>query len=350
MLDEIVCHIGMHKTGSSSIQATLNGYDDGKTFYVDIGEKNHGIGIYTLFSKKYLEYKFWTRRGYGENKINKIKSEYLRDLTSELERPRSRAIISGEDISWLSPDEAKDMVSFFLNYAKTVTVVCYLRDPRSFVASSLQERIKIGMTEFPQKINPKYRFRLEKFLNLNDLIKLVVRKFERDSLIGGSVVTDFCSIAKIEAQSVKELNKNSTLSLSALSLLYLFNRTCPVYHGDEVLLKAKKRLIKELRQKYREWPKIKDSDVAGMVVTSDLNFLDKSFGVKFESSSKSSKISSIDGEKPFIENIPNEVSDNLLDLLRKHGVEGVFLTPEKAINRLYMHFVYLESFSKYRSK
>lgn len=350
MLDEIVCHIGMHKTGSSSIQATLNGYDDGETFYVDIGEKNHGIGIYTLFSKKYLEYKFWTRRGYSKQKIDQIKSGYLRKLTSELERPGSRAVISGEDISWLSPDEAKNMVSFFLNYSKKVTVVCYIRDPKSFVASSLQERIKIGMTEFPKKINPKYRFRLEKFLNLDDLIDLVVRKFERDSLIGGSVVTDFCSIAKIKVQSVKELNKNSTLPLAALSLLYLFNRTCPVYHGDEVLLKAKKRMIKELRQKYREWPKIKDADVAGMAVTSDLYFLDKSFGIKFESSSKFSEISSIDGNKPLIENIPDEVNDNLLDLLKKHNVEGVFSTPEKAINRLYMHCVYLEGVSKYRSK
>ena len=49
---EIIIHIGMHKTGSSSIQQTLHKYMNDKRFtYVDLGHANHSRQISSLFEK-----------------------------------------------------------------------------------------------------------------------------------------------------------------------------------------------------------------------------------------------------------------------------------------------------------
>ncbi|MGQ0335414.1 hypothetical protein [Halomonas elongata] len=344
MLDEIICHIGMHKTGSSSIQATLNGYDDGEVFYVNLGEANHGIGVYTLFSDKFLSYKFWTRRGYGEEKIRGIRSAYEKKLKSELGKDRKTAIVSGEDISWLSSSDTKKMVSFFGEYANKITVVCYLRDPISFVASSLQERIKIGIKEIPDKVNPQYKFRLQKFLNTTPCVKLVVRRFERDSLVGGSVVDDFLSLSGVSVEEVEEVNRNSTLSLSALQLLYLFNRTCPVFFGDEILLRARKRLIKELRQKFKGGEKAKREDVSGLVFLDDLPFVKDNFDIEYEDLViNGCNADEERGKGEVFEELSDEADKGLSDILKKYNIHGKFSTPESRINRLYMHFVSIES-------
>lgn len=34
-MTQVILHIGMHKTGSSSIQETLAGFDDGRTYSVN---------------------------------------------------------------------------------------------------------------------------------------------------------------------------------------------------------------------------------------------------------------------------------------------------------------------------
>ena len=46
-----IIHIGMHKTGSTSIQRSLQGYRDDRFQYARLGKTaNHSLAMYSLFA------------------------------------------------------------------------------------------------------------------------------------------------------------------------------------------------------------------------------------------------------------------------------------------------------------
>ena len=60
MVDEVLIHIGMHKTGSTSIQASIKDYNDGVSAYASLGDENHSVLIYTGFDANYQSYGYWS--------------------------------------------------------------------------------------------------------------------------------------------------------------------------------------------------------------------------------------------------------------------------------------------------
>ncbi len=50
-MSKCIIHIGMHKTGSTSIQKSLDGFHDQEFFYAHLGNTpNHSLAIFSLFS------------------------------------------------------------------------------------------------------------------------------------------------------------------------------------------------------------------------------------------------------------------------------------------------------------
>ena len=82
-MDEVILHIGMHKTGSTSIQLSLNGYDDGETIYANLENINHAFPIYTIFSANRYDY-HWKNLGFNLSEIDSKKEKYLNLLIGEL--------------------------------------------------------------------------------------------------------------------------------------------------------------------------------------------------------------------------------------------------------------------------
>jgi hypothetical protein len=100
---DCIIHIGLHKTGSSSIQNSLRAYDDGKAFYARLGNPNHSVAFRTLFASDYLDYHVWKRKGYSKEEIEERKTAYNKAMIQQLSRnDRSRIIFSGEGISNLN--------------------------------------------------------------------------------------------------------------------------------------------------------------------------------------------------------------------------------------------------------
>ena len=60
---KLFLHIGMHKTGSSSIQFSLNGFENESIRYAKLGFENHSVPIYTAFSEDYLIIIFGNDKG-----------------------------------------------------------------------------------------------------------------------------------------------------------------------------------------------------------------------------------------------------------------------------------------------
>ncbi len=46
-----IIHIGIHKTGSTSIQESLQGFYNDIFYYANLGPSNHSEPIYCLFSE-----------------------------------------------------------------------------------------------------------------------------------------------------------------------------------------------------------------------------------------------------------------------------------------------------------
>ena len=47
-MQEVILHIGVHKTGTSSIQNALHRFDDGGTFYAQLGNNNHSAVMHAI--------------------------------------------------------------------------------------------------------------------------------------------------------------------------------------------------------------------------------------------------------------------------------------------------------------
>src|SRR5689334_22540831 len=108
-VDEVILHVGLHKTGTSSIQETLfseknNQLLEKKDYiYPKSWYSNHSIPIYSAFCDDPEGYYENSRKGYSIAEIKTINEQYFEGLETELaEREQSKLIISGEDISLLS--------------------------------------------------------------------------------------------------------------------------------------------------------------------------------------------------------------------------------------------------------
>ncbi|MCQ3828320.1 hypothetical protein HXX02_02565 [Microbulbifer elongatus] len=155
MYDELVLHLGFHKTGSTSIQKTCfkngrvladNGWVyprlklSGKSF------SNHSRFLFSLFSESSDSYLPNVKDG---RPLGVINAEIAKSVSSGVAEGRSvgkKLLISGEDISRLSSKELLKLRSFAESHARAVRVLVYVRPPWSYFNSAVQQRVKAGKT------------------------------------------------------------------------------------------------------------------------------------------------------------------------------------------------------------
>ena len=111
-----IIHVGMHKTGTTSIQQSLNGYSDDEFYYARLGQgANHSLPMFSLFSPAPEEYRI--------HRANGIRGKRLKDhidlLRLDLERSITEAngrsmIISGEAIARLPKQALIELKKYLL--------------------------------------------------------------------------------------------------------------------------------------------------------------------------------------------------------------------------------------------
>ena len=144
-MSEVILHVGTHKTGSTSIQKTLNEYS------VSLEES----GIISPKNSRYLDfYRAFTDHPesfhhYYRNWDNKAKSDKCRNVIKKTLTKGKDAtyIFSSEDISLLSEDALSRLNDFLLDDCgcSKVRVICYMRNPLDYLNSSIQEFVKQGL-------------------------------------------------------------------------------------------------------------------------------------------------------------------------------------------------------------
>jgi hypothetical protein len=153
MEKKLYLHLGLHKTSSSSFQATCKANasflsDQGityplfkckQTFREDIS--NHSLPIFSLFSGKAAKYHINIRRGITD--VAAANAEYMSQLDQIL-ASSEKVILSGEDIGVLNDRGLNRLKASVLKHNYSIIPFALVRDPYNFMNSAYQQMIKSG--------------------------------------------------------------------------------------------------------------------------------------------------------------------------------------------------------------
>jgi len=334
-MNEVILHIGMHKTGTTSIQKSLSGFDDGKTIYANLGPENHSFAIYTIFSAQRYNY-HWKSMGFNSNSIDLKKENFLNLLIEELTRTdRKRIIISGEDIAELTCQEKKDLISFLKKYCHKIKVICYVRPPQSYAYSAFCEVIKDG--NIVKKIPLRFKEKLQAFVD-DKFIDLDVRVFAKEKLLNGDVVDDFCKSLNLNISAIKKITSNVSFSESALKLIYTFLSNNPCIKGDEITFTSNKQFLKKISDLYSDGPKIKEEYFSCLVDWEETSYLRDNFGIKFEDKD-SFKKKSFKQLHNYLSSLDDIDISKIDEELAKRKIFGNFIDVNAKLNRLFYEYI-----------
>lgn len=322
----------MHKAGSSAIQYALDGYDDGENFYADIGDRNHSAPIYTAFSGRAETYAHLLRQGLSSAEIAELREQAITAITTALSRTdRRQVIFSGEDINRLGHAGAKRLVDFLSDRCSEIVAVIYVREPLDYAVSSFQQSVKAGLDFIPDSCPPRYRSRIQPFIEQLGAQNVHVRNYSMFPISTGGVVADFAQLCGLNSLPSKPIHANRSISSTALKLLFLFNRTNPVSTGDATLMRARELLIKALVYLTSEDPPIPKQLFASLADYSDVDWLMRECGVKFEQAQLPSTAVEL-----WLDAIPESACHSLKTLLAVNGVRGNYeKRAEALISRLF---------------
>jgi len=244
-MSRLVIHIGMPKTGSSSIQETLfakGGH--GPFVYADLGAANQGGMLRSCFSAD--PYAWPGHRAVGRSRTDvEAFNQHVEELLQAIKSRGGQQVISGEDIFHLDEAALQRLRVSFAEGFETIDVIGYVRPPAGFMASAFAELVKnrdqsrLDM----HKLWPRYRAKLEKFDRVFGKEHVTLRAFLPRSLVDGDVVQDFCHYlgAPIEAAEIHRANES--LSLEATAVLFAYRRHGPCYQSYKGKAADNNRLI-----------------------------------------------------------------------------------------------------------
>lgn len=218
-------HIGMHRTGSTSIQKSLAAARGQPGWmYCSIDGKSNQSGAFTcMFSTNPEKYHSFQRKGLHAAEVLAQRKEYRGRLAALLESaPAEHVVISGESIGALDYAGASDLAAFLSHRFDTLRAVAYVRPPRGFMESALNQRIKTGsMVDFDlSRTWLNYRKRFQKFDEIFGRDNVDLWKYSPRDFVDGCVVLDFCAHVGIPAPPAVNREANRRLSREALGILY----------------------------------------------------------------------------------------------------------------------------------
>ena len=232
-----ILHVGMPKTGTSSIQASLYfGLEDPRFRLVNLGHPNGSLFIEPIFRDRPEEFWLHRAKGLSPERLRRMRPRLEARLRGSLRHVRdasATAIISAESLWWQSRGELERLRDFLASEGFEARVLAYVRPHRSFLESSFQQTLRFdgkairparhagGRWDLPV---PDLKVRLGQLESAFGRDRITVRAFRRSSLEGGCVVRDFCRTLGIDLASASIERVNESLSGDAVRMLHCYNR------------------------------------------------------------------------------------------------------------------------------
>jgi hypothetical protein len=240
--DTLFLHIGVPKTGTSSIQ---------ETFFRNIETlKQHGISYFPymanhsapmawLFSHTRDQQYGTLKKRLSSSELESLRKEVSEALKSFLRDTRFQSkIISAEGVTSFTKEEVESLRKYIdaATYCQT-KVIAYVRNYYELLASQVQERVRNGavLHEIEAEIlagggfpicGPRIRKFQQAFGRENVIIRVLDRRLSRE----GDVIADFCdTIGAPEVfDALSKVRVNMSISAESVRLISKYNELFPV--------------------------------------------------------------------------------------------------------------------------
>ncbi len=241
-LHEIILHVGLPKTGTTSIQETLFLHDN-NVFLIEQGylypecwPVNHSLAIYSAFCDHPDKYELNIYQGLNQDEIKVANKNYLDTLVSwTKEIPHKKLIISGEDISSLT-DNNLFLLRQYLESLYTpkpiIKVFLYVRNPVDWAESGIQELMKYNQTKqdainyYKNILNNHLSSTLDKLINIFGREYVKITSFEKAITHNHGIVGHFLmsiGFNKNHLSNIKYIKSNERISQIALDIIVYIN-------------------------------------------------------------------------------------------------------------------------------
>jgi len=257
---KLILHIGMHKTGTSSIQETLGKSREfllkNNIWYPSLEEVNHTVNFTPIFSNdplkditfKAKEITTLEQAKKEQNALKRMWIEEFRKVTCDT------VIMSAEGCSMLLEPRVREMKEFLDRFFDDYLILMYVRDPRSYFISSFQQMLKHSDVSFEnfsfRKPNKLYTRRLVPYINVFGRDKIVVRPFSQAAFKNGDLIDDFFDSVglHIDTSKLHKIRTNESLGYNTTVLLSELNKRYPgfingKYNPDRGLAKNIGKII-----------------------------------------------------------------------------------------------------------
>ena len=243
-MGRIILHIGMHKTGSSSIQESLSrNLRDPRFRYIRMHQgPNHTGPLKMIFLNDPKSHDKFLKRGLTESDIETKSRTFEKRLRDQLSADSIISILSAEGLLWFKVEELERLYGLLKEYSTEVECFAYVRPSKSLMESRFVQRVKGGQGGFDfTDCFPDYTT-IKKFDTVFGINNVRLKLFEPRSMVGNDAVLDFCSEHDIDFFKDNVIRTNEALSLPALSILYCYRKFGPQDEVGADAIQENKRL------------------------------------------------------------------------------------------------------------
>ena len=321
----------MHKTGSTALQTYLSSEKFDDWHYVSLGNPNHSIAMYTLFSEDYMSYPLWKKAGFDEKKIIELRNSFKQNMHEQLSNESTKNfILSAESVGLLKDIEKEALLKYLISHDLIISVICYVREPKSYAYSTFQENVKAGITDLKNEYDPRYYHRLNYFNSNNDVSCLKVKNFHH--LKNNSIIDDFLSTFSMKSERTTNSLENSRLTISSLKILHHLNKIFKCTGNYEKFFQVRIEFISFLEDCFAH-DKRKYEELFNLhYITKEINYLSTTYDICFNSKvcdyrSNSSALS-------FLNDLSDLCKEGLNKLCLEYGVSMQPSDLEKTLDKI----------------
>ena len=331
---DVVLHIGTGKTGTTTIQSVLGRSRPelraGGTLYPrSFGRVRHlAFGFLVMPDDDLVRSPEWLRAGHGDTDPEVFRRGLRRRFRRELAPDVRRVLISDEALYRRDAATVERVRRFTEARGGSVRVIAYLRRQDEHVASNYQQVVKGGevarmSTWVATDLSPTYDYHrnLSRWREHLDPDAFVVRPFEPDRFVGGSLVDDFLDAADLDATAADLApahRRNESLSAEAVEMLRLLNLHRVEHRGAQAGLIINREHIRRLQH------------VPGPILTLSDADLDR-FQERWEDSNRALGRTFLDSQEPFTgpRRTEGTTADQVLDPTRVDDFLDLLEIPEE---------------------
>lgn len=311
---KLILHLGMPKTGTSSVQDTFYTHETDQFSYMKWRAPNHSGLLALLFLDNAHKQAGFQFADNPEQEVEKQRAEWLQVLPGYFAEKRNHTVLFSAESGFVVPTVARErMRDFFSNYANEIKVIVYLRPPVSFMESSLQQNVKTGQgpVELSQQW-PRYRERVGDLDRIFGRENVTLVKFDRKTLIGSDIVKDFAARIGEVVPADRIVHSNESLGLKSLAFMHLLRREVrPGTQQERALLQRSLNLL--VAQLQGVGPKmVLDAAIMNRVLDDqkeDLDWIEARLGAPLRDTPQQSEnaISSVDDLYNIAQNVRGEM-------------------------------------------